>query len=107
MLGSRPAAYPQILIGLDFAIGPVKEIVIAGEPEDPRTKALLREVRKRFLPSTVIALRPSGEAGEGIVALVPFLKEQIAQGGKPTAYVCENYACKLPVHDPDKLAPLL
>ena len=104
---SKPAAYPQMLIALDFAIGPVKEIVVAGERDDPRTQGLLREARKRFLPNAVFALRPEGANGEAAVRLIPYLARQTAVRGVPTAYVCEAYACKLPVTDPGKLAPLL
>ena len=120
-LAARPYAYPQSLIALDFALGPVREVVVAGDPHDPATAALVREVRSRFLPRTVVALRPvAGEArasggiagpGQGsaadAVALIPYLKDQVALGGKPTAYVCENYACRLPVTDPATLAALL
>jgi uncharacterized protein YyaL (SSP411 family) len=29
------------------------------------------------------------------------------RGGQPTAYVCENYRCKLPVTSPDELGKQL
>ena len=38
---------------------------------------------------------PSDENREAIEQLVPFIKEQNSIDGKATAYVCENYACKL------------
>ena len=104
---ARAIAYPQLLIALDYAIGPRKEVVIVGDPADPRTRALLHEVRRRFLPSAAVTLRPMDGAQGGIFALIPYLKEQGPLSKGPTAYVCENYACKLPVTEPAKLASLL
>ena len=31
------------------------------------------------------------------------LEGRVLIGGKPTAYVCQNYACQMPVTDPEAL----
>ena len=73
-----------------------------GDPADPATAALLAEVRGRYLPTTVLALnRPDEDA------MLPLLAERGLVNGGPAAYVCENYACKLPVTTPQALAALL
>jgi len=38
---------------------------------------------------------------------VPLLEARAAVDGKPTAYVCRNYACELPVTDRAALAKQL
>ncbi|MBI4436054.1 MAG: thioredoxin domain-containing protein [Candidatus Omnitrophica bacterium] len=106
-ISNTPMAYPQLLIALDFALGPSKEIVIAGTPDDPATGAMVREVFGRFLPNKVVALRLPGEEGERLSTLVPFAKLQVPLGGKATAYVCENYVCNLPTTDLEKMITLL
>ena len=103
----QPSAFPQLLIALDFGLGPSMEIVIAGAADAPGTRELLKKVRARFLPNSVVALHPPGPEGESIEGLAPFLKGQEMVGGKPTAYVCQNYACTLPVNQPEKLKELL
>jgi hypothetical protein len=35
--------------------------------------------------------------------LTPLLADRTAIGGKPTAYVCEHYACRQPVTTPEDL----
>src|SRR5262245_14632973 len=45
-LSARPTAYTQMLIALDFHLGPVQEIVVAGESGDRGTRALLGGVRR-------------------------------------------------------------
>jgi len=63
---------------------------------------LLAEVRQRFLPNTVLALKKPDE-----VSLLPLLEGRTLLDGKPAAYVCENYTCKLPVTNAQELGKLL
>jgi len=91
----QPSAFPQLLIALDFALGPSSEIVIAGPPDAPGTREMLRLIYNRFLPNKVVVLHPPGEARWPMI------------GGKSTAYVCRNYACHLPTSDVKKLKELL
>jgi uncharacterized protein YyaL (SSP411 family) len=69
-------------------------------------KAMLLALRTRFLPNKVVLLRPHGEA-PAIADLAPFVRDQVAQGGRTTAYVCVNRACELPVHEADGMLDLL
>jgi uncharacterized protein len=38
---------------------------------------------------------------------VPLLGGRFAMDGRPTAYVCRNFACRQPVTEPEALAALL
>lgn len=103
-----PSSFPQMLIALDFAFGPSREIVIAGESDDAGTRKMIGAVYDRFLPNKVVALHPEkGESVQKIEELSPFVKGQTALGGKPTAYVCKNYVCNFPTTDIAKLEQLL
>ena len=107
-ISQMPSGYPQMFIALDFAIGPSKEIVIVGEREAKDTKEMIRIIYERFIPNKVVAFRPpQKKEALGIVHLVPFLKEQLPLEGKATAYVCENYVCKLPVTTIEELQKLI
>ncbi len=97
-----PSASTHLLSGLDFVLGPSLEIVLAGD--DP--SSLRREVFSRFVPNKVVIHRPSGEAPP-ITRIAAFTAEQKAIGGKPTAYVCTNYMCKLPTTDAKKMRDML
>jgi len=105
--GQAPEAFPQFLIALDFRLGPSQEIVIAGDPGDPQTRRMIRAVHEKFLPRAVLALHPEDASAAQVEALVPFLKEQRPLGGKPTAYICQNYVCNLPTTDVEKMVSLL
>ena len=102
-LRQSPFAFPQMYSALDFALGPTQEIVIAGDPADPGTAAMVRAVHERWLPRAVTILHPAGPEGRAIEAIAPFVSAQVPLQGRPTAYVCRDFACDLPVTDPAKL----
>ena len=99
-----PTGAGHWLSALDFYLSTVKEVVIVGGHNEPDTQALLSEVYRHYLPNRVIVgLRDGDEP----LASVPLLKNRIKIEGRPTAYVCQNYICQLPVTDPDALAKQL
>jgi uncharacterized protein len=101
-----PTAHTQLLVALDFALGPTREIVIAGEMSDPEARAMAREVRRRFLPRKVLLWNAPDEA-KTLETIAPFVKGQTPRSGRPAAYVCENYACRAPVTSAGELGRLL
>ena len=80
-----------------------------GPHDDPATKALLRVAHGRYLPNRALAGADSAAGVESPTAAAtsPLLEDRDLVDGKPAAYVCENYACQLPVTDPDALAAQL
>lgn len=107
-LRQNPEAYPQLLMALDFLLGPSAEIVIAGDPDSDEVRAFLGEINRRFLPNSVRALHPvETPSKSAIEALTPYLKNQLPVGGKPAVYVCKNYVCRFPVTQVSELEKLL
>ena len=81
-----PSGFGRMLAAADFYHGPSNEIAIVGSPD-----AFLPVLRKRYLPRTVVAAGPSDH--------IALFRDRPMIDGKPTAYVCENFACKQPVTD--------
>ena len=105
LMGRAPAGTGRWIAALDFYLSTPKEVAIIGEPDDPATFALLREVNSRYLPNrVVVGARNEQAAAE---ASLPLLEGRGMVNGKPTAYVCENYVCQLPVTSPEALAAQL
>jgi uncharacterized protein YyaL (SSP411 family) len=102
-----PLAHTQLMVALDFGIGPCYEVVIAGNSEAEDTKAMFKALRANFLPSKVVLLNPSEEESPEIAQLAEFTKSQSSIEGRATAYVCMNYNCKLPTTDINKMLALL
>ena len=84
LMKQYPSGFGRMLSGVDFYLGPSREVALAGEPEQ-----YLEILRAQYLPRTIVA------AGGDL--RVPLLKDRSTVAGKPTAYVCENYTCRQPV----------
>ena len=106
-LSHFPSAMPQMLVALDFGSSKPRQVVIAGKIDDPGTKELLKEVRRHYLPNTVVMLADGGEGQKYLGEKNEAIRAMSTVDGKSAAYVCENFTCKAPVTDPKKLAELL
>ena len=105
-LRAVPAGHLALALTADTYGAPRRQIAIVGRREDRETQALIDAVRRRFLPNTVVAFRDpfAPEKKNGLLRL---LEDRVAIDGRATAYVCEDFACKLPVHTPEALAAQL
>ncbi|WP_222708481.1 thioredoxin domain-containing protein [Paenibacillus sp. N3.4] len=106
-VANYPPGHALMLAALDFAYGEASEIVIAGDPSQPKTKDMLRTVQQQYLPNALLILHPPGAAGEEVRKLIPLVQDKIELGGGATAYVCQNFACQAPTADVEELAQLL
>jgi uncharacterized protein YyaL (SSP411 family) len=103
LMGEHPTAFAELLGALDRHLAPPVEVAVVGDPADPATAALASVVRRRFLPSAVSVGAAPGTGAEH----TPLLADRPLVDGRPTAYVCERFACRRPVTDPADLAAQL
>src|SRR5881398_406953 len=101
------SAMPQILVALDFSSRKPRQIVIAGKKDAPETRALLSEVHRHFLPTTVLLVADGAEGQKYLGEELQAIHGMSIVDEKPAAYVCENFTCKAPVIDSNQLAKLL
>jgi uncharacterized protein YyaL (SSP411 family) len=99
-MGEHPTAFAELLGALERSVTAPVEIAVVGDPADPSTAGLVAEVRRRFLPRAVSVTARPGTGAD----LTPLLADRPLIDGKPTAYVCEHFACRMPVTDPAALA---
>ncbi|MHA1926732.1 MAG: thioredoxin domain-containing protein [Candidatus Thorarchaeota archaeon] len=102
-----PTGFSFMLSGLDYALGPSHEVVIAGKLDEDETQMMLAELRKRFLPNTVVLLRSEEEVSKKLNVLAPFSKFYDRINDKTTVHVCINHNCKLPTNDIGQMLRLL
>jgi uncharacterized protein YyaL (SSP411 family) len=103
LMTRHASGFGRYLGALDFHLGPVVEVaLVAAKAGDGLMNGLVAEVFGRYLPNRIVAGMVAGDpkAAEGI----PLLQNREAVSGRATAYVCRDYACKLPVTDRPALA---
>lgn len=102
-----PMGFPSMFRAFDFALGPTREIVLAGKKGSKDFDAAARFIREGFHPRQVVLYHPEGEEAGRIEKLAAFLKGQDSKDGKVTAYVCHNHRCESPATDLTQLRKLL
>jgi len=101
-LKTHPTAFGQWLVAYAFAVGDAKEIAVVGEPDGDDTRAMLAVIFDGFRPHQVVALKRPGEEPP-----IPLLEHREQREGKATVSVCRNFACMMPVIEPQALADQL
>jgi uncharacterized protein YyaL (SSP411 family) len=101
LMARHPTGFGRFLCALDFNLGPVVEVALVA-PADNGLGPLAAEVFGRYLPNRVVAGMREGD--RAAAAGLPLLEGRSLVDGRPTAYVCRNYACDLPTTDPAALA---
>jgi uncharacterized protein YyaL (SSP411 family) len=98
-----PSGFGRYLGALDFHLGPVAEVAFVWPAAGgvAAIEPLLAVAFGRYLPNRIVAGAPEGSRStEGL----PLLDARLTVAGKPTAYLCREYVCQLPVTEPDALA---
>ena len=98
-LATGAAAMPQMLVAMELASATPRHIVIAGEAGRADTRAMIAAYDRRFLPHDLLLLADGGARQRALARLAPFVAPLSRRNGRATAYVCENYACRLPTDD--------
>jgi len=107
ILSQFPSGMPQMLVAVENSLGKPRQIVIAGKKDSPETKTLFREVRRHFLPNTIVILADADEGQKYLGEKNEAIRAMSLVEGRPAAYVCENFTCKAPVTDVKRLDELL
>src|SRR5262249_30705540 len=105
IMASSPMAAGQMLLALDFHLGPVEEYAVVGEPRAEETKRVLHAIHAHFRPNKIVAAR-DGVKDAKVENLVPLLAGKTAHGAV-TTYVCENYTCQAPLIGADAVEKAL
>ncbi len=96
----EPFSSGFFLVAVDHATGDAREVVIAGDPQDPRTRALTAELAATTDARVLPGILPAAGAPESILRAYPAFAGKVALQGQPTAFVCRLGACEAPTGDP-------
>ena len=106
-INKSPIGFTQLLNAIDFALGPINEIVISSKNNTLELQKFLKLIRGKFLPNKIILFNPTDEESPLIQKFAPFIKYQKSIDEKPTVYICSNYTCKAPITNLNELEKAL
>jgi hypothetical protein len=106
-LAAQPTAMPRMLVAMELATATPRHVVVAGDPASPGARAMLGAFDARFLPRDLLLVADGRERQKRLAALAPFVAPLTPRGGKATAYVCVDHACRLPTTDAQAFAAQL
>lgn len=98
LMQQAPHVMGQMLLALDFYLGPVPELVLLGSDEPSATRTVLSELYRRHLPNKVVAFRDNhgnGAYESPALSAIFHGKQPLSPG--PTLFVCERFTCHSPV----------
>jgi hypothetical protein len=102
----NPWGFAHFLLTPLLSLAPPLDITVVGEADSPRSRALLQEAYRRFLPGRRLLLKDPGNCA-ALEALVPAARDYAPVASGPAAYVCHHYSCQAPVSTPEDLAACL
>ncbi len=98
LMEKSPMAAGQMLLALDFHLGPTPEIVILGDSTSAETTSAIAALHRQFIPNKIVIQHDTSQAGEIPEILAPLLRGKHASAGaQPTVFVCEHATCQPPV----------
>lgn len=92
--------FGQWLQSATLIMAEAKEIAVVGDPAGNDTQTLLATLNNTYRPYQVIAVGQPDSA-------IPLLHHRTQHNNQATAYVCQQFVCKMPVTTPNELASLL
>ena len=72
-----------------------KEIVVVGDGNSDGTQEILNTINSLYLPNRIILFKDISKS-KSLETIAPWTKDHVTLNGKPTIYICENFACKQP-----------
>ncbi|MDV3276996.1 MAG: thioredoxin domain-containing protein [Nitrososphaerales archaeon] len=103
-LERQPTSHTYLLGAADMLLNGMREVVITGK-DKASTRQMAREATKVYIPDSVLVTATKEHFGR-LSRLTPLLEGR-TPGPKPVAYVCQNFACKLPARTAGELAEQL
>lgn len=96
----HPLGFGKWLCAIDFALSPVHEVAILGDPNHVQTQQLIDTLWRDYRPHLIAAISDFPPP----VDAPPLLEDRHLVDELPTAYVCQHFFCQQPVNDSQSFA---
>src|SRR5581483_7083431 len=100
-VGQLARAVPMMMAALSTYHAQRSQIVVVAPPAE--LAHLMGVLASKYLPFAVVVPVEPGEAQRKLSAVLPFIAPMQMRDGKPTVYICRDFACDDPITDIDRL----
>jgi len=100
---NSPASHTYLLSVFNYLSGPSYEIIIVTGEDKEGSKEFLEIINKHFIPNKIVIHKSKDQDISQASELKTFLDKLHPVDNKPTAYICKNYYCELPVTNKEDL----
>ncbi len=104
VMRQSPTAAGQMFLAADLLWGPLLEIAVVGESDDEISR-VTQGLVQRFIPQRVVAARRVDQEPRS-PHLNPLFQGKLAARGEAAVFVCQDFACREPVHGRDAINAL-
>ena len=102
-----PSGYTAMILGLMYETYGSKEIVVVGASRDEETNKVLKELQSLYIPQRIILFKDVNKRRDPLVKIASWIENHTMKENKPTIYICEDFACRLPTTDLQKAIELI
>jgi uncharacterized protein YyaL (SSP411 family) len=96
-----PTGFAHMLTAFMFDLKDPKEVVLVGNSNDPKTHEMIQALHENYSPNKIVLFKDTSNP-DALSQIAPWTKDHVMVNGKPTFYVCENFACKQPTTNLDR-----
>jgi len=107
-LEAQPFGMPLLLAAASLLDAPPVHLILhSPQPDHPGLAALLKEARRPYLPQLRVIRITDAASRDFFAPNHPAVASLPTSPTDPTAYLCENFTCRLPVTKAEELRALL
>jgi hypothetical protein len=106
-LKQMPSGYTAMILGFLYDAYGSKEIVVVGNGRHEETQLLLEELQSLYIPQKIMLFKDTNKRRDPLTKIASWTENHSAQNNKPTIYICEDFACRLPTTDLKKAIELI
>jgi uncharacterized protein YyaL (SSP411 family) len=97
MITEHPHSFGYWLKMADLAAHPTQQIALVSPDDITQLKPFITHIHQTFSPYTIVAAKTNQNQSES--AAPAFCLHRSPQDNKPSAFICENFTCHLPITD--------
>jgi len=106
-LKQMPSGYTAMILGFMYDAYGSKEIVVVGNGRHEETQLLLEELQSLYIPQKIMLFKDTNKKRDPLTKIASWTENHSTQNNKPTIYICEDFACRLPTTDLKKAIELI